>query len=224
MFGFKFASDAKTMGSFQITFPKYADYDIFEPQVFIPIDNFTLYAFSQKNDVNQTRQYRLVKMFDTTSWVDTFGAIKLPYSMALKTRAYYVGERRFEKGDVIAAIIYMDCLDETGLLVNVYADGTRLVSPCAFVQKRQSGIASDNTIRHILKDIIKGSLRGAFFEVYLSKMVPEDGNLEYFGTELVVDNLNVNPLDLEFFSNSQVITGPGTLFIKSATNTPEVRI
>ena len=225
MFGFKFGNDGTSVGGFRVSFPNQTintdNFTIFEPQAFIVIDNTRLYAFSHKKAANGTDTYRLVNLFDSSKWQDTYideGAIS--YAMKFRPRYYYSGSNRFTRSTMKVFIAYLTFQDSGDLTITIYCDGTRLTVPCTYAQSRQSGVAADNTFRHYVAVLPHtDDIFGDFFDYLLSKVVPSTGAVEFFGGEFIVEPINEK--EFEFLSGTSSPTG-STEFVVQVDTTPEV--
>ena len=219
IFGFHFGIDGVSVGPLQVTLPQQVynsvAYTICEPQMLIPVDNNRAYTLSHKTDRSAAKVYRLLQFLDPAKWQDTYlteGAIG--YSMVARTRYLYAGSNHTDFATPKAAVVHMTFADSSGLTITVTCDATRLISANTYAQTRQSGMGADNLLRHFLWDVLPadGAGRGSFFDVKVSKVVPSTGAVEFFGTQIEVDDIVV---EREYSSPSSSYTG-STTYVKQA--------
>ena len=190
---------------------------IYEPKMLIPVDGNRAYTLGHKTDWDDDIHYRLTRFLDPTKFEDTFDEITLAYSMSAQTRYLYVNENnRKEVGRAKKATIFIEFDDTDGLTITINVDGSRQTAVCTYVQTRQSGMAAEdsNLYRDMIDIFTLEDLRnGKHFDLIVSKVVPDDGDVEIFGQEITI--LAPRAEEEEFYDSFGDPSGANTFVIET---------
>lgn len=192
---------------------------LYEPLMLIPVDNNRAYTLCHKA-VN-TRKYKLTQFLKPGLFQDTFDEATESYDMVVQTRYIYNNPAAKETlATVIAALIFIDFVDDDGLVVTINCDHNRVTAPVTYSQNRQSGLSNTNIddYRDFIYILAKiNRFLGHFFDIKIAKTVPSDGAIELNDIKIVVQDDGVKKIEF-----SDTIDDPSNTFVDETDTTPEV--
>jgi hypothetical protein len=224
IYGFRIGDKAGVQGPFELTLKKTGGKPIVELINLVPVNNVEAYClvhYGTHTDGVSAIDYRLIQFLDPTVWKDTLtdhGAHT--YEMVAETAYRFLDPLHMACAKIAHGIVEIEFDDTDGLTVTVTSDGGRIVGPCTYSQKRQSGIAADNAYRRLVGVRMKGAMIGDRFKIRIAKTVPADGDVELFGAFLQGDP---HHREIEFFDATADVNAD-TVFVVKADDDPEEEV
>lgn len=228
-FGFHFGGDGTSVGPFERAFAPHivseVEYNIYQPQVLIPVDDNRAYTFSHAEDAASDTHYRLTRFQDPTVYFDTYDEVTLDTSYyGYKTRAYFMDPTEILNRGVQAVVIFIDTGSIERLTVVLTSDTARMLASCTLVQNRQSGMLADgvpspDAYRGFVIIGTKDNFRSAHYvDIEVTKVVDGPGSDVMYGDLVYVHELDEREWEFsDFFDDATGLT----TFVIEADDDPE---